>query len=802
MKKTERLYSLSDFARIMRKLYENKAMDEGEKSYILGCVLLLLKEYDNTNEKELFELAYSIVLRYSIGTNDYQPLYDVSCNYGFYPTVKFINQKKLLEKSFIQNAILDYKVKNKFTNDGYVETYEQNKTRLNIISSDKSSIAFIAPTSSGKSSLIIQHLRKNDVIKKAVVLVPTKSLIAQSYMDLRKGITNKKIISHEGMYNGETEFVGALTQERLLRLLENNKELQLDCVYVDEAHNIFSNDSRNVLLARALKLCKERNENTQIIFLSPFINDVTNLSIGNIQEIDEQRISFNIKEPNIFVRCRDGAIQVFDRFLGDFYDVGKSENAFEYIRNNRKNKNFIFLNTPPKIEKFAEELFENTDEIEMDAELEELCSILAENVHPDFNIIRYLSHGIIYLHAKIPDHIKEYLEYQFKINKKIKYLVANVVIMEGINLPIDCLFVCSIWNMTSSALQNLIGRVNRLNIVFDDEKGDLSKLIPEIHFVDTPGYTASNRKLENEIKKIYQSSKDAVRNPLLEKCSLEDLRVKSRERNRIINEQILEHENIYHSASQDIVEQFRKKLIVAGMNQFVNVSRDNTEQIMKNIEKCNYNMDVMDIVSFIFTQNVEVTNQEFRRLKNQSAVNYYKFFMSELRKGDFAALITSQLEYQLSRALKDNEPYMYVGREYGDEKGWYDDIAKGQEVYVDIRKKTRSQLINLIIVKTKVEQEFLGFQYNRAVNFLHDNGYLNDEKYNLEIYGTTDENKIQLLNLGISLSLLNRLDENNQFDNITFDVYGNMVANSKLQEFRNTQNGLTRYEMDKYIIFE
>ncbi len=52
----------------------------------------------------------------------------------------------------------------------------------------RKSIAFIAPTSSGKSSLIIQHIKSNERIRKAVVLVLTKSLIAQSYMELRKGI--------------------------------------------------------------------------------------------------------------------------------------------------------------------------------------------------------------------------------------------------------------------------------------------------------------------------------------------------------------------------------------------------------------------------------------------------------------------------------------------------------------------------------------------------------------------------------------------------------------------------------------
>lgn len=604
------------------------------------------------------------------------------------------------------------------------------------------------------------------------------------------------------MYNGETKFIGALTQERLLRLLEKNEDLCFDCIYVDEAHNIFFNNNRNVLLARALNMCKERNEETQVIFLSPFINDVENLAVGSINEIDEQRISFNIKEPDIFVRCRDGVIKVYDRFFCGFYDIGKSDNAFEYIGAHQKSKNFIFINTPPKIESFAEDLYKNTEEIALDRELKELQQLLAESVHPDFNIIKYLSHGIIYLHAKMPDHIKEYLEYQFKQNKKIRYLVANVVIMEGINLPIDSLFICNVWNMTGSALQNLIGRVNRLNTIFDKERGNLAKLIPEIHFVDVPNYTAQNRKLENAIKKIYEDSRDEVRNPLLSNCSLEDLKVSKKEKVAKLNQQILCQEELYHSDTEDPVELFRKKLISSGMNQFIDISYQNAISIMHNIKNCDFNLDVIDIVSRIFTQGVIVIDQEFKRLSNPAAVRFYKFFMSELKKGDFAALITSQLEYQLARAEKDNEPYMYVGRGYGEEKGWLEDIARGQKVYVDVRKKSPTQLINLIIVKTKVEQEFLGFQYSRAVNFLHDNGYLSDEKFNLEMYGTKDESKIQLLNLGISFSLLNVLESNQQFKNISLDSHGNMVANKQLGDFKKTQNGLIRYEMDKYILFK
>lgn len=801
MDRIVRLYTIPKFSRAMSKLYDGSINSIDEVEYLLGCALLLLREYDKTNERVLFELAYNIVLRYSVGSGDYKPLYDLSCNYGFYPTIKFINQRKLLNRLSLQDAFLGYQVE-RFNNEGYIETYEQNKTRKSIINSDKKNIAFIAPTSSGKSSLIIQHLEKHKNIEKAVIIVPTKSLISQTYMELRKNIHNRKIISHEGMYNAEKQFVGALTQERLLRLLENNQSMKIDCIYVDEAHNIFKNDARNILLARALKICKKRNPSLQIIFLSPFVNDAQNLMIGEINEIDEQRISFNIKEPNIFVKEKDGAIQIYDRFSDNFHDMGKCDDAFRYIKERQGYKNFIFLNTPKKIEDFAEDLFNNTDEIHIDEEILELQNLLSKVVHPKFNIIRYLSHGIIYLHANIPNQIKEYLEYQFKTNNYIKYLIANVVIMEGINLPIDCLFVCNAWRMNGSALQNLVGRVNRLNHVFDKNNEDLKKLVPEIHFLDIPRYTAKNLKMENVVRKIYNIGKDEVRNPLLENCSLEDLKIQSRETEKKKNEQILEQEKVYFSIPTEELEVFRKKLITAGMNQLVDVTPPNVKIIKANLSRCNFEQDIIDIVSEVFTKNVNVTDAAFRRLANPSAIRFYKFFMKELKKGDLASLITSQLEYQKNRVEKDHEPYMYVGTSYGEVKGWYDEIERGHKVYIDVRTKTSEQLINLLIVKTKIEQEFLGFQYNRAVNFLHDNEYISDEQYNLEIYGTNDDKKIQLLNLGISMSLLNVLDDSNQISNISFDTYGNMIGNEKLREFRDSQNSFLRYEINKYIYFE
>ena len=41
-----------------------------------------------------------------------------------------------------------------------------------------------------------------------------------------------------------------------------------------------------------------------------------------------------------------------------------------------------------------------------------------------------------------------------------------------------------------------------------------------------------------------------------------------------------------------------------------------------------------------------------------------------------------------------------------------------------------------------------------------------------------------------------------QFKNISLDSHGNMVANKQLSNFKKNQNGLIRYELDKYILFK
>jgi hypothetical protein len=55
---------------------------------------------------------------------------------------------------------------------------------------------------------------------------------------------------------------------------------------------------------------------------------------------------------------------------------------------------------------------------------------LKAHVHEEFEILDMLDRGVIYLHGQMPDIIKEYLEMKFDEDKSLKFLVANMVILE------------------------------------------------------------------------------------------------------------------------------------------------------------------------------------------------------------------------------------------------------------------------------------------------------------------------------------------------------------------------------------
>lgn len=245
---------------------------------------------------------------------------------------------------------------------------------------------------------------------------------------------------------GDNEFISIFTQERALRLLSKNKDLSFDLLVIDEAHNLMDRDVRSILLLRLIRRNKFRNKLSNILYLSPLISDIENIKYSYNQNIFERKIDFNIKEPSIHLYDQDGIHYIYNRYFDEYYDVKKYQDYLGYIFSNEKNKNFFYLRKPKSVELLAEKISSKSYST-VSENLEVISESLSANVHKDFYCVDFIKKGVIYLHGKLPDIIKEYLEYKFKTIFEIKYLISNSVILEGVNLPIDNLYILNTYSL-------------------------------------------------------------------------------------------------------------------------------------------------------------------------------------------------------------------------------------------------------------------------------------------------------------------------------------------------------------------
>lgn len=799
----QNLKTLPLYSTAMEKLtVAPSQLDENERTFLLTVAIILLRKYERDHRLTSFvELAYFIILKYSLSFNDFAPLYDFSVNIGYYPIAQAITEFEQIQMDNIASAIIPALIDDGYKRESIVETYGQRNTRDQILSSTSKDICYVAPTSFGKSSIILDHIAAHwESFKRVAVIVPTKSLLMQSYRAVRHKGFDAKIIIHDEMYNNEERFIAVLTQERALRLLDKHDTF-FDCLYIDEAHRLLERDPRSILLSRLIRLNRQRSEKSELIYLSPLVTDANNLKTDKSQEIFEQRIRFNIKEPEIFEYCTDGTVQKYNRFTDTFFSVGHSETMFSYIIQNATEKSFCYLYAPRKIEQFAEEFSQLRATIQESPALKEVIRNLKEYVHDEFYAIDYIKKGIIYLHGKMPDNVKEYLEYKYSQIPELQFIIANKVILEGINLPISSLFVLNGTNLYGKDLTNLIGRVNRLNLVFS-QPPKLGLLMPQVHFVNSEEYNRKKGNFENKIRLLRSSVfTDNVKNPTLESFDIEN---KENKDNADKCKEIVENENIFFTAPDNPVQELKRRMISLGMSTIYTISDGLCQTILGKIDRIKdhpklHESHFLERLRYLFIRHCDgsIIDDEFARLKNDKAIAYYKMFF-ENRKLSLKENIAREVAY-FQRRVAEGDSLMYIGESYG-ERAY---AATGREsyhnVYIDLSRKTSRQLANIAIVKQKIEEDFVSFKLRMFFQLMLDYSILSEDEYYEILYGTTDRKKIYLVKTGLTINLISRLEKDDQLKNITFDRNGNLATNDLFDDYLEEADDFYRFELSRFL---
>lgn len=755
------------FKNVFDNLLLNKELEEKE-------VLVLLKNaivFINFGDVDLQKLGYKILINYSTKYNDYKPLYDFAINKGYIPISKMVELKHVDSNEFEQHFFNlffsayqeNFKEKNYYISSG-------QKKLIEFSNQNNSNFVLVAPTSYGKSEIIVNKIYSN-LDKKTCIIVPSKALLAQTKKRLLNSTQEnniQRIITHPEMYKGnEVSFVAVLTQERLLRLLQKNTSLKLDLVLIDEAHNLFgekSDDSRATLLAQTIMILKKRNENTILNFFSPFISNPNNLKIKQSNyNLSSQDTDEFIKTEKYFT-CNlynsDGELKIYNQFTNTFLQTNKKyENIIELLNNEKADKNIIYFNSPKHIERFSRE-FSNSIQ-NSNLKIDEISATISDFIHPDYNLINCIKKGIVYHHGGMPEIIRLYVEDIFTKKSGLNFVITSSTLLEGVNIPAEKIFLLSIkkgrGNLSVSQFKNLIGRVNRFSEIFNYENGDLKLLEPNIYIVKTDyeNKSANIEKFISDRAKTEVQFNDDVNN-----LFLKDEETLTEPQKNELKKSLEYLENIEpNSTSLENVSYVQSEIAqLCFKNNIYDFDiKENENLLLRNLnlyKTFNKNListsnELIEAIFLVFLQNIEILDNNLKRLKNAPARNFYSMIL-EWRSSSYSykEMIGSFLRYW--KTLTGDAQKIYIGEKWGEEKREVTDI---KPLYVDLRKKDNIQKINLSILKIKEEQDFVEFNLLKYIEILAELELIEGNFYEKIKYGSSDKNIITLLKNGFSIEL-------------------------------------------------
>lgn len=758
---TLRKLNNTDFPQAYEEFLLERNMNRGKYVRILSLATLFINSMDENIKK----LGYRIIVIYCNRTNDYKPLYDVAVNSGLVPVAHFIEDRIMNEKDgnvFVEmNAAFS---KHFVINNIYcslqqkqlIDFYEENID---------SSLSVVAPTSYGKTDLIMSTVRETSD-KNVCVITPTKSLLAQTKMRIIKdGIKRReKIITHPEMYNGNEERVIAImTQERLLRLLRKVDDLKFDYVIIDEAHGLLHDDDRNMLLASVILVLEKRNPDTVFKFLTPFLCDAENIKVRYADYIlKTYKVDEYIKTEKFYVaelrKTRTRKFALYDQFMNAFYNMGFPDGVnteWEFVKRYAGKKNIIYLNKPKDIEALID-VINKEDEQDSVQKIEEACKNIAEYVHPKYRMIQAIQRGAIYHHGAVPEPIRLYVEKLYAEVESIRYVVTSSTLLEGVNLPADKMFILDNkkgkGKLKPSDFKNLIGRVCRFSQIFHPETGSLSKLAPSIYLV-AGKYFSSNANVENFIiESMYVEKKvrDEIENVLLEKTVITDEN----------KEQYNSAKEFVENYEEGIIDNYdlRKTKTEIGKSCFLNNITEldifqNEEYLDECVTKIKASGKIIDDTKKLFFVLYKmffsrIDDDRIKRFEHEETRNFYQMFMDwRITNTSLNQMISSFMRYWKALIEAGKETVIFVGR-------WGDTTRNGQiPLWTDLADKTEMQMVNLAIVRIKEEQDFLDNIVIKYVEVLNDMELLEENLYLNIKYGTNDKRIITCTKNGISLSL-------------------------------------------------
>lgn len=783
----------------LRLINKDKNISDKDKIYLLTLAILFL----NSKHENVRKLGYKIILKYSNLFEDYIPLYDVAINLNYIPICHFIEKMPKYANYFNNkyNNILMSSYCNLFkdANEIYY-TGKQKELKEDFINYKDKDVLVIAPTSYGKSELVLSLIKDFD---KIAIIVPTKALIYQYKSKILKFLNNKEVYILTGIdahKNSMKKYICILTQERLKAFIYKNIEFNI--AFIDEAHNLLEDDERAHKLAECISKLKLQNNKIIFKFFTPFLNEPKNLTL------DDETVSFennsksklikieeNIKSENFYlVDFSKNEVELFyyDKYLDKKFIIQNniSENLESFIINNSKDKNLIYVNGINKQFNFIKK-FRNTLEYYIeDSSIKNICKNIAEFTHKDFRLIKCISRGIVFHNSYLNELLKNYIEYIYKNTKCIKYIIASPTLLEGINIPIDNMFLVTPQKgrnrLSSSQFMNLIGRACRFNYIFNNS---LYRLEPDIYLFNHKDYLESEIDLNKFISEVLNNKIDNVKNRYLKYS-----------KNKKDNKNIEIIDNINKNTDKDIISKYIENhtdYIGNIDNEYINcvnekATKVKNELLENNAKKINNELELMQKLREIFF------NKKYKPLE----IIYHKYTVKL-----YADTIKNRIDTKYNNRIikmkdalkkyycfvKNNKIYLDVGTSLGNIE-----LHKRNKRYINIDLKNDIALINWSIILIEKFDNDIDNILLRYIEIMYRYNIVEEELFNKIKYRTTNKDKIKMIENGISYTLTDILIDNKYIN--FYDKENNIINDNILKEMENNnENDILIFEMKNYL---
>ena len=282
-------------------------------------------------------------------------------------------------------------------------------------------------------------------------------------------------------------FIFVLTPERLLYLLISDPDIELDYLFIDEAHKLSGKNSRGPFYYKVVDMLLKHKKRPHFIFASPNIpNPEVYLRLMNdvIENGDENKLATTyspVIQVKFLLDLQNDRIDIYNEKLNKKIPVASFDRTGATLNDvlllfegknlrlspGKRSQTIVYYNGRAKAITAARD-YANSPGVayKNDPLLDALSRDISQEVHGDYYLADMIKKGVAYHIGYLPASIRTRIEDLFQ-NGNITVMFCTSTLLEGVNLPADNLFITDnkIFRkpMNPVDFRNLIGRVGRIS---------------------------------------------------------------------------------------------------------------------------------------------------------------------------------------------------------------------------------------------------------------------------------------------------------------------------------------------------